>query len=127
MDVAWGPPEDRLVVQGYGDAGFQIGGVRYAGSVIVTPERAMPWLVAAMAQLTIESLAPVAEAEPAIELLLIGCGGHHRMLPPALRGALQERHIAVESMDTGAACRTYNMLVAEQRRVAAALIALSGG
>ena len=61
-------------------------------------------------------------AQPPIEILLIGSGGAFEMAPAALTQALSARSIALESMDTGAACRTYNVLMAEDRRVAAALI-----
>ena len=61
-------------------------------------------------------------AEPPIEILLIGSGAAFELAPPALRQALGARSIALECMDTGAACRTYNVLMAEDRRVAAALI-----
>ena len=59
---------------------------------------------------------------PPIEILLIGSGATFEMAPAALRSALGARGVSIESMDTGAACRTYNVLMAEDRRVAAALI-----
>ena len=70
---------------------------------------------------TWESLAPVIE-HGGVEILLLGLGRSMSAGPPALRTALRAAGIALEPMDTGAACRTYNVLVAEDRRVAAALI-----
>ena len=70
---------------------------------------------------------PMFAAEPRIEILLIGSGATFEMAPAVLRKALSARRIAVESMDTGAACRTYNVLMAEDRRVAAALIPANVG
>ncbi len=70
------------------------------------------------------SLEPIRAAEPAVEILMLGCGGRFAMVPAELRQALRAEGIALEAMDTGAACRTYNVLLAEDRRVAAALIAL---
>ncbi len=70
------------------------------------------------------SLSPVLTADPAVEILLIGCGPRLVPVPGDLRSALRARGIGCDAMDTGAACRTFNILLAESRRVAAALIAL---
>lgn len=118
------PPEVNIV-EAYGNGGFRIGGVARTGSVMVLPARVEPWPVAEVGDITAESLRTVVEAEPRVELLLIGCGPRLALLPPALRSHLRARGIGLETMDTGAACRTYNVLVAEGRRVAAALIAIS--
>lgn len=84
----------------------------------------MAWPVAADDAITIESLETVrAIAEP-IDLLLIGCGRVFGPEPAGLRAALRAMGVGFEWMDTGAACRTYNVLVGEDRRVAAALIAV---
>lgn len=63
-------------------------------------------------------------ADPPVEILLVGCGKRLVPLAPALKAALRERGIGADPMDTGAACRTYNVLMAEGRRVAAALLAV---
>ena len=122
MDITPLVPEGRHVIESYGDEGFRINGERYSGPVIVWPERVAPWAVSGIATVAIETLDPLFSAEPPIEILLIGSGATFEMAPAALRKALSARGIAVESMDTGAACRTYNVLMAEDRRVAAALI-----
>ena len=122
MDITPLVPEGRHVIESYGDEGFRINGERYSGPVIVWPERVVPWAVSGIATADIETLDPLFSAEPRIEILLIGSGAAFEMAPAALRKALGARGIAVESMDTGAACRTYNVLMAEDRRVAAALI-----
>ena len=114
----------RQLIQGYAAGGFRIGGVAHAGSVLVLPERTLAWPVGAPDQVTVESLAPIVAAAPAVELLLLGLGPRFLPVPAALRQALKDHGIALEAMDTGAACRTYNVLLAEHRRVAAALIAL---
>ena len=101
-------------------------GQRYEGSVLVLPEATLPWPAADMAAVSLESLAPLlAEAAPAIEVVLLGCGPALVPVPPALRQELRARGIGIEPMDTGAACRTYNVLLSEQRLVAAALIAVA--
>jgi uncharacterized protein len=124
MDVTPLIPADRQVIQAYGDGRFRISGVAHEGSVLVLPDRVLAWPVADFAALTLESLAPLFAAGAAIELLLIGCGPKQLLLPSAMRSGLRARGIVPEAMDTGAACRTYNLLLAEERRVAAALIAV---
>jgi uncharacterized protein len=124
-DITPTPAPETNIVQAYGDGGFRIGGVAHAGSVVVLPARVEPWPVGEAAGITAESLRIVVDAEPRVELLLIGCGTRIALLPAALRRHLRAAGIGVEAMDTGAACRTYNVLVAEGRRVAAALIAIS--
>ncbi len=75
------------------------------------------------AEATLERFAPVV-ARGDVEILLLGCGRRMGILPPALRQGLRASGIVVDAMDTGAACRTYNVLLAEERRVAAALIGI---
>jgi uncharacterized protein len=108
----------RQVIERYGPAGFRVSGTIYLGPVLVFADRTAGWEAAAM---TAECLAPVIE-HGGVELLLLGLG--RRMVPvaAALRASLRLKGIAVEAMDTGAACRTYNLLLAEDRRVAAALM-----
>ena len=78
-------------------------------------------IIGAGAAATTEALAPVV-AHGGVELLLLGLGRRMVPVPAAVRAALKADGIAIEAMDTGAACRTYNVLLAEERRVAAALL-----
>ncbi len=117
-------PEGRQFIAGYGAGLFRISGVVHRGSVLVFPERTLPWPVTEIEGLGVEDLAAVAEAAPPIDVLLLGCGERMQPVPRVVRESLRERGIGVDSMDTGAACRTYNVLMGEGRRVAAALIAL---
>ena len=114
---------DRQVIQSYGEGGFRISGVVIRGSVIVLPDHSLAWGIVRPEDVTIESLTPVIDAEPKVELLLLGCGRRQMMLADALLEAFKRVRLTAEPMDTGAACRTYNVLLAEDRRVAAALIA----
>ena len=127
MDITPLVPEGRQIIEGYGNGGFRIAGTVHTGSRLVFPDRSEAWPVASFDALTIETLAPVIEAgrQGAVELLLIGCGKRLAPVPPAVRSALKEVGVGVEPMDTGAACRTYNVLMAEGRRIAAALIAVA--
>jgi uncharacterized protein len=124
MDVTPIVPAGRQLIQGYDAGGFRIAGIRHTGSVLVLPERTLAWPVAAPEQVTPENLVPIRAAEPAVEILVLGCGPRFVTIATELRAALKADGIVVEAMDTGAACRTYNLLLAEDRRVAAALIAL---
>lgn len=110
----------RQVIERYGSGGFLISGAIWRGPVLVFPDRTLAWPDAAQ---TAEALAPVA-GHGEIELLLLGLGRRMSPVAPALRTALRQQGIALEAMDTGAACRTYNVLLAEDRRVAAALMPL---
>lgn len=112
------------VLQGYGPGGFRISGEVVAGSVILLPDRMLPWTASSLAEASPESLAPVIEAGAALDLLVLGTGRRFALAPPGLVAALRAVGVAVEAMDTAAACRTFPQLAAEGRRVAAALIAL---
>ena len=124
MDVTPLVPADRTLIRGYGDGGFTIKGVRWEGSVLILPDRVLPWTVTAMAGLTLESLAPLLTADDKPEFLVLGCGPQLTLLPPPLQGAIRAAGLVVEPMDTGAACRTWNVVLTEGRKAAAALIAV---
>ena len=117
-------PETRQLVQTYGDGRFRIAGAVHEGSVIVFPDRTFAWAAASIEDVSEASLASVFAGADEIDILLLGCGRAIGPVAPDLRAALRRVKIAVEPMDTGAACRTFNVLVAEERRVAAALIAV---
>lgn len=116
---------DQQVVQAYDADGFTVSGVRHPGPVLVLPERTLPWDVRDLAELTPERLEAVRTATPRLDLLLVGTGTRFLLLPPPLRAAIREWGVAVEAMATPAACRTYDVLLTEERRVAAALMVIS--
>jgi len=116
-------PTDRQIIERYGENGFRIAGVIYHGAVLVFPDRTLSWQVASAADVTQESLAPVVE-HGGTRILLLGLGRSMRAMPTMLRKTLRVAGIVLEPMDTGAACRTFNVLVAEDRPVAAALLPL---
>ncbi len=124
LDINPVVPQGRQIIQGYGDGRFRISAEVYNGSVLVFLEETSAWNVAAAERVSIDTLQQVISAAPAIDILLIGCGPDFSPVPKGLRAALKEHGISLEWMDTGAACRTFNVLVAEERRVAAALIAV---
>lgn len=125
MELTQQPPVGGLqLVQSYGEGGFKVSGQRHQASILIFPDRTESWPVEIMAEFTLPSLTPILEFEPSIELLIIGCGATFTLAPLTLREALKAKKIGVETMDTGAACRTYNVLAGEGRRVAAALVAI---
>lgn len=123
MDITPLIPKGRQVIDRYGNGGFVINGVAHKGNILLMPEQVAPWLATDMADATPESLSALFAGEPP-EIVLIGMGTRAAQLPPALRDFFRERKIAADAMDTGAACRTYTVLLAEGRMVSAALIAV---
>ncbi|MPY70194.1 MAG: hypothetical protein GEU92_08905 [Alphaproteobacteria bacterium] len=124
VDITPPVPAGAQIVEAYGDGGFRICGTLYDGSVLILPGVTLRWQAASADAITMESLAPILEADAVVELLLIGCGDAIAPLSATLRAGLRTRGVAVEPMDTGAACRTFNVLLSEDRAVAAALIAV---
>jgi uncharacterized protein len=117
-------PAGRQVIQSYGEGRFRIAGTDHAGSVLVFPDRTLAWPVIAMDGVNLDSLLEVTRPGVRVEVLLVGTGLRMALLPADLRAALRTHGVVVDAMDTGAACRTFNVLLAEERRVAAALIAV---
>lgn len=121
MDLTPVATAGRQVIERYAASGFRVSGVIYYGPVLVFPDLTVAWDAGSAHDITREALAPVIE-HGGVQILLLGLGRSTSAVPAALRTALRTAGIALEAMDTGAACRTYNVLVAEDRRVAAALI-----
>ena len=124
MDLTPLIPSGRQIVESYGEGRFRVTGQVYESPILVFPERTLTWPVIRFADASLENLVPVLAAgrEGNVELLLFGQGPQMQLVPPALRQGLRAAGVVVEPMDTGAACRTYNVLMAEGRRIAAALI-----
>ena len=124
MDVTPLLSKGQQMLGGYGGGGFKINNEHIPGSRLLLPDENHAWPVTAPQEITLESLAVVAARAGTLDLLIIGSGKSMSLLPHDIREFFRERAIAVEIMDTGAACRTYNILLSEGRRVAAALIAV---
>jgi len=129
-----GPPDDKTLptpdparvqlIRSYGPGHFVIGERDWRTPVLVTPATTVEWSVSRAEDLSLASLAPLRQLQPPPELLVLGCGARAIFVPPALRVELKEAGLALEVVDTGSACRIYNVLLAEGRRVAAALVPL---
>jgi uncharacterized protein len=111
-------------IDAYGKGGFRFAGMSHRGSLLCLPDGIWPCPAAGPQHITEASFALVFAAVPPILHCLIGAGRDPWFLPPELRACFAERGMAVECMTTGAAVRTYNIVVAEGRRVAALLIAV---
>ena len=105
---------------GYGDDFVLVNGQRHETPVIVTPEHIAPWSAASFEALAADDFQPFLAMN--LEIVLIGTGAKQRFPHPRLTAALLDKRIGVEAMDLKAACRTYNILMSEHRRVAAALL-----
>jgi uncharacterized protein len=115
------PTQQYQTVTGYDDTGVEINAVRFNHSLLVMPETApVDWPVASFEALTAENFEQINAAMP--DVVILGTGKRQRFVHPKLVASLTARHVGVESMDSQAACRTYNILMAEGRRVALALI-----
>jgi uncharacterized protein len=109
-------------IQSYGPEKFVISGEDYATSLLMTDQFLAPFDVLSVAEISVDTLAPLLALSPRIEVLIIGTGARMQRVPEPLRMALRTRGLSVDAMDTGAACRTYAILQSEGRRVGAALL-----
>jgi uncharacterized protein len=108
-------------VTAYDENSVEINAKSYRRSLLVMPEMApVDWPVASFDALSAEDFAQIDAIDP--DVVILGTGERQRFIHPRLIGALTARRVGVETMDNPAACRTYNILMAEGRRVALALI-----
>jgi len=111
---------DVNLIRGYSPGAVRVGNRIVSRHCIVTADALITdWDAPSPAELSTEHLAPVFDLKP--ELVLLGTGDTQRFPSPQIREAFAARGIAIEAMDLGAACRTYNILVQEERRVVALL------
>ena len=112
------------LIEAYGNGGFRFAGMSHRGSLLCLPDGIWSWPVASAEVLSEEALAPVFARAADLDFVLIGTGRDIWVLPDALRQQFRALHLSADAMTTGAAVRTYNVLTAERRRVAAGLIAV---
>jgi len=118
---------ERLTVDGYGAGTFKVAGGEVKGSMLIRAGRFEPWPVADVGDLDRHDIEALRALAGEVDVLLIGTGAATAHLAPPLRRELREAGLGVEVMTTPAACRTYNVLIAEGRRVAAAVVAMPAG
>lgn len=114
----------RAPIDAYGNGGFRFADMSHRGSLLCLPSGIYGWEPADPLALTAADFAKLLNEADKVEILLVGAGKDLKPLPAALRTALKAAGIAADPMSTGAAVRTYNVLLAENRAVAAALIAV---
>lgn len=115
---------EEAFIAGYGDGGFRMGESRFEGSMIIAPNGFYPWEVTEISEIKLDNLKPILDNYQLVEIVIIGMGNTMAFLPEDIRSAFLDKKIAFEVMDTGAAARTYNILLQEGRKVSAALIAI---
>jgi uncharacterized protein len=111
-------------IEAYGDGGFRFGGMSHRGSLLCFPDGIWAWPVQNLTELNASALEQVFTRAAALDVFLIGTGQDIWVLPEALRARFREVSLSVDTMATGAAVRTYNILLAENRRVGVGLIAV---
>ena len=112
-------------IDAYGNGGFRFAEMSHRGSLLCLPSGMHAWEVTSFEELTLDALAPVFEVAEALDVLLIGVGPRFQPLSRELKAAFREHNIVAEPASTGSAARTYNVLLAEERAVGAALIAVA--
>lgn len=124
MDVTPLIGEGQQIIQSYAAGHFKISGISYEGAVVVRPTQTILWgnAPADMKDLKLENFTDLLAQADDIDVVLLGTGARMFFVPPKLRQELSAVGLPVDVMDTGAACRTYNVLMAEGRRVAAVLM-----
>ncbi len=113
------------LIDAYGDGGFRFEGMSHRGSLLCFPDGIWAWGVTNVGELTAASLAAAFDRTESLDFFLIGCGRDPWPLPEHLQSRFRQLSLSVDTMATGAAIRTYNILLAENRRVGAGLIAVA--
>jgi uncharacterized protein len=123
------PPEAphlprSAAIEAYGKGGFVFDTMSHSGSLLCLPDAIWAWAVTRSGDIDRHSLRRVFENAAGIDTLIIGTGNEVWIVPRDLREALRALHVVIDAMQTGPAVRTYNVMIGERRRVAAALIAV---
>lgn len=124
MDVTPLIPEGRQIIQSYGAGGFKVSGEKYQTGLIVTPEKTTSWVNKSADELSMDDFKILISNSSQYDVFLLGTGQMSAFPPKELLQQLRKENVNPDIMDTGAACRTYNVLMAEGRRVAALLLPL---
>lgn len=123
MDVTPLIKEGQQIIQSYADGQFRVSSVAYDTAIVVYPHGTAEWQnVKNFDDLNEESFAPLIEQAEDIDVVLLGTGAPMKFFDPKLKSALRKKGLVIDAMDTGAACRTYNVLMAEGRRVVAVML-----
>ena len=114
----------RYAIDAYGRGGFRFGAYSHRGSILALPSGTHAWAVSSLPDLRLDDLSAIFTEAPPLEFLILGTGASVGRVPEAIRTACREAGISLDAMQTGPGARTYNVLLAENRRVGAALMAV---
>jgi uncharacterized protein len=114
----------QAIIDAHGGGGFSFAGMSHRGSLLCLPDGVWAWPVAAPDALTEEALALVFDRADSLDFFVVGTGNSPWIVPDTLRTKFHEVHISIDAMTTGPAVRTYNVMLMENRRVGAGLIAI---
>ncbi len=124
MDITPDIPAGRQFIESYGDGGFRVSGQRYEGNIIVTPTATWTWDVDGEEALSLYDFSIILDHSDEIDILLVGTGNTFQPVPLPIKQGLRDYGISTDVMDTGGACRTYNVVMSEDRLIAVALMAV---
>lgn len=114
----------RHAIDGYGSGGFRFADMSHQGSILALPSGIRAWSIQDGEVMTLDLLTPALREAASLDYLLVGSGLDLRPLGRPVLEAFAAQGLSIEVMPTSAAARTYNVLVAENRRVGAALVAV---
>jgi uncharacterized protein len=114
----------QALIDAHGGGGFRFAGLSHRGSLLCLPDGIWAWPIAAPAELSDEALSLVFARAAELDFFIVGTGAAPWIMPEALRTRFREALISVDTMTTGPAVRTYNVMLIEGRRVGAGLIAV---
>ena len=115
----------QALIDAYGNGGFRFAEMSHRGSLLCLPSGIWAWDVSTAEEIDDTSLQPVFAEADALDLLVVGSGSTLWQMPETMRRRLRELRVGLDIMLTSTAVRTYNILLAERRRIAAALIAVA--
>ena len=111
-------------IDAHGGGGFRFAGMSHRGSLLCLPDGTWAWPVANAEDLTEDALALVFARVGTLDFFILGTGSVHKNMPASLHARFRDAHISLDTMTTGSAVRTYNVMLMESRRVSAGLIAI---
>ena len=114
----------QTVINSHGEGGFRFGGMSHRGSILCLPDGIWAWPVTNVEELTEAALTLVFARIGALDYFILGTGNVPWTIPAALGAQFRDAHVSLETMTTGPAVRTYNVMLMESRRVGAGLIAV---
>ena len=116
--------KSKKIIDAYGNGGFKVAGERLEGNIIILPDSVHRFENSEIENTNQNHIEPILSHAEDIEVLIIGCGKTTSFFNADIEKILRSKRISLEYMDTGAAARTYNILLTEERKVAVVLIAV---